>query len=221
MPSTYPTTLDALPTAAANGDTSLNTHPALHNDANAAINAVQETLGTNPQGAAASVSARIAALEGGGGGTLTRADVALSAVSQSSTYAGTTSATVSNMTDGDPMTGTGTGNDIGAYIQVEWPTQKLICAVRLGFGTLAGFGSTWSYGQPSALHRHIQYWNGAAWVRWISSGGSGGFLSNVVPEATEYAAAPVLTTKLRLVAISGPPDYVALTEFVPIELKVG
>lgn len=68
MASTYPGALDALTTASANGTASFTTHPALHNDANSAINAVQSTLGTNPQGGEATVSARIAALEGGGGG---------------------------------------------------------------------------------------------------------------------------------------------------------
>ena len=68
MPSAYPGALDALTTASANATPSTDTHPALHNNANAAINAIQSTLGTNPQGSEASVAARIAALEGGGSG---------------------------------------------------------------------------------------------------------------------------------------------------------
>jgi hypothetical protein len=61
--STYPATLDTLPTTSANSTASLDTPPALHNDVNSAMNAVQATLGVNPQGAAATVTARIKATE--------------------------------------------------------------------------------------------------------------------------------------------------------------
>ena len=76
MASTYPTTLDALSTTSANSTPSVDTHPALHNDANDAINAIQGTLGTNPQGAEVTVAERLDAIEdalGGGGGTKTLA----------------------------------------------------------------------------------------------------------------------------------------------------
>lgn len=59
MPSSYPSDLDDLTTDAANATPSVDVHPALHNDANAAINAVQETLGLDPQGASADVAARL------------------------------------------------------------------------------------------------------------------------------------------------------------------
>ena len=68
MPSAYPGALDALSTSSANGTTSNDTHPALHNDANAAINAIQSTLGIDPQGSEATVAARLAALEAAPGG---------------------------------------------------------------------------------------------------------------------------------------------------------
>lgn len=48
MSSKYPAELDALGTASSNSTKAKDVHPALHNDANAAINAVQETLGTTP-----------------------------------------------------------------------------------------------------------------------------------------------------------------------------
>lgn len=60
--SEYPTKLDELSTSSQNSTTSKDTHPALHNDANAAINAVQATLGLDPQGEEATVADRIAAL---------------------------------------------------------------------------------------------------------------------------------------------------------------
>lgn len=63
MASNYPTNLDAL-TNPAPGSTMLSpAHSAQHANANDAIEAVQATLGTNPQGGSATVKARIAAAE--------------------------------------------------------------------------------------------------------------------------------------------------------------
>lgn len=70
MPSAYPGALDALPTSSANSTPSEDTHPALHNGANEAINAIESTLGINPQGAAETVAARIAAIESTAGGLI-------------------------------------------------------------------------------------------------------------------------------------------------------
>jgi hypothetical protein len=61
--STYPTTLDTLPVANANDTPSLDTHPALHNDVNSAMNAVQGELGTTPSGSHATVKARLDAMD--------------------------------------------------------------------------------------------------------------------------------------------------------------
>lgn len=69
MASSYPGSLDSL-TNPASGD-AMNSgagHAAQHADANDAIEAIQATLGIDPQGGEATVDARIAALEGGGGG---------------------------------------------------------------------------------------------------------------------------------------------------------
>lgn len=74
MPSAYPGALDALPTTSANSTPAEDTHPALHNDANAAINAVQSTLGVNPQGSELTVADRLDAIEATAGG-LIRCDV--------------------------------------------------------------------------------------------------------------------------------------------------
>lgn len=65
MSSKYPGALDALDTSSANETASQDTHPALHNDANAAVNAVQEALGLDPEGAHADVAARLATLLSG------------------------------------------------------------------------------------------------------------------------------------------------------------
>lgn len=63
MPSAYPGALDSLPTSSANDTASLDTHPALHNDANAAINAVQTELGTTPSGTRSTVKARLESID--------------------------------------------------------------------------------------------------------------------------------------------------------------
>lgn len=70
MPSAYPGALDALPTTSANSTPAEDTHPALHNDANAAINAVQSTLGVNPQGSELTVADRLDAIEATSGGLI-------------------------------------------------------------------------------------------------------------------------------------------------------
>lgn len=66
MTTAYPGGLDSLKTNI-NGDTdTLATvpHDAQHNNANAAINAIEATLGINPQGSAATVAARLQSLVG-------------------------------------------------------------------------------------------------------------------------------------------------------------
>ncbi len=55
----YPTALDSLPTSSANSTSSFDTHPALHNDVNSAVNAVQSELGLSPSGSHATVKARL------------------------------------------------------------------------------------------------------------------------------------------------------------------
>ncbi len=62
MSSKYPAALDALPTTSTNSTKAKDVHPALHNDANAAVNAIEATLGLNPQGAEATVTSRLAAI---------------------------------------------------------------------------------------------------------------------------------------------------------------
>lgn len=70
MPSNYPAALDALPTDNVNGQSSYGStdplsmveagpHATLHNDLSAAVNAVQEVLGLNPQGVSADVATRL------------------------------------------------------------------------------------------------------------------------------------------------------------------
>lgn len=68
MPSAYPGALDTLTNPTSSDTLASVPHADQHADANNAITAIQETLGVNPQGSAATVAARIAALEGGGGG---------------------------------------------------------------------------------------------------------------------------------------------------------
>ena len=56
--SDYPDALDNLVTDSTNDDDSIDYHPALHNDANSAIHAVQATLGLNPEGDSGDVAGR-------------------------------------------------------------------------------------------------------------------------------------------------------------------
>lgn len=63
MPSKYPAELDALSTGNADGTKSEITHPALHNDANDAINKIEAELGTEPSGPYTTVKARLEALD--------------------------------------------------------------------------------------------------------------------------------------------------------------
>ena len=72
MATNYPGALDTLtnPTATDAMNSATVPHATQHANLNDAMKAVQATLGTNPQGAQATVSARIAAIEGGGGATM-------------------------------------------------------------------------------------------------------------------------------------------------------
>lgn len=59
MASSYPGALDVLPTNSTNSTESEDTHPALHNDANDAINKIQAELGANPSGSKLTVLDRL------------------------------------------------------------------------------------------------------------------------------------------------------------------
>lgn len=62
MASVYPGALDSLATTTTNSTVNLNTHAALHNDANDAINKIEAELGINPSGSVATVAARLDAM---------------------------------------------------------------------------------------------------------------------------------------------------------------
>lgn len=63
MASTYPTTLDSLSTSSADSTPSATNHPALHNDANDAINKIEAELGTTPSASHSTVKDRLAAMD--------------------------------------------------------------------------------------------------------------------------------------------------------------
>lgn len=65
MATAYPDGLDSLKSDVDGSTDTMESvpHDALHNDANAAINAIETALGTNPAGSASTVAARIAAME--------------------------------------------------------------------------------------------------------------------------------------------------------------
>jgi len=68
MATNYPGALDTLTNPASTDRLTSPSHAAQHANANDAIEAIQATLGIDPQGSESTVGARIAALEGGGGG---------------------------------------------------------------------------------------------------------------------------------------------------------
>ena len=70
MATNYPAALDSFTNPAAGDSLASPSHAGQHTNINDAMEAVQAALGTDPKGAAADVSARIAALEGGGGDAL-------------------------------------------------------------------------------------------------------------------------------------------------------
>lgn len=61
--SDYPSAKDNLAENFSNSTAAEDNHPAAHNDANSAINAIQDTLGINPQGSSGTVAARMTAIE--------------------------------------------------------------------------------------------------------------------------------------------------------------
>lgn len=63
MASLYPAALDALTVLSSNTTSSSDNHPALHNNVNAAVNAVQTELGLTPSGSHTTVKARLDALD--------------------------------------------------------------------------------------------------------------------------------------------------------------
>ena len=62
MTTTYPGTLDTFTNPASTDTLASVPHAAQHDNANDAIKAIETTLGTNPQGGSATVSARIATM---------------------------------------------------------------------------------------------------------------------------------------------------------------
>jgi hypothetical protein len=65
MASTYPATLDALTNPSPGDSQALVSHAGQHGNANDAIEAIEATLGTNPQDAYATVAARLTAIAAG------------------------------------------------------------------------------------------------------------------------------------------------------------
>lgn len=63
MPSAYPGALDTLPNPTGSDMQDTADHAGLHADLNDGIEAVQATLGLNPQGAAATLAARLEYIE--------------------------------------------------------------------------------------------------------------------------------------------------------------
>ena len=168
---------------------------------------------TGPTGATGATGATGPA----GSGTLTLRDVTLTGVSQSSTYSGVTSGSVSNMTDGNTATGTGTNAGVGQWLEVSWSGSKIISAVRLSAGSIPVWGGTAAYMSFAYTVRILQYYDGTNWKPWITQTPLGMELSDSGTAVTMvYTGPTVNTTKMRILTINN--TYVAATEFVPQEL---
>ena len=174
---------------------------------------------TGPTGATGATGATGPAGATGSSGTLSLVDVTLTGVSQSSTYSGVTSGTVSNMTDGNTATGTGTNAGVGQWLEVSWSGSKLIGAVRLSAGTIPVWGGTATYIAFYATGRILQYYDGTNWKPWITMSPAGFELSDSGANITLVFPGPlVYATKMRILTINN--NYVAATGFVPMELVV-
>jgi hypothetical protein len=81
MATNYPGALDTLTNPASTDRLTSPSHASQHANANDAIEAIQATLGTNPQGSESTVSARIAAIEGAGSVTIGALTLSVSSIS--------------------------------------------------------------------------------------------------------------------------------------------
>ena len=125
MSSNYPASLDALtnPTATDVLNSTTVPHHQQHTDANDAIEAIEGTLGTNPQGSAATVGARLVALDATVAAKAPASGIAPSAITGTAAVLGantftgkqtlpasTTSAASLNLTNGTAPTSPATGD---------------------------------------------------------------------------------------------------------------
>lgn len=197
MPSAYPGALDSLPTTSANGTTSANIHPALHNDANDAINKIEAELGIDPANGYASVAAAIAAL-----------------LAPSRRVVKQASELIPRVADGPEINGAEVStNDVGfdvlafdptaaeyAYVVLDWPAGCATFTVKFEWTTTAsGSGSVrWEasarcYADGDAVDQSQGTAQGVtdAWqadMDWHISGATG----SITPSGTVAAGAPCM-----------------------------
>ena len=149
-----------------------------------------------------------AAITGGTVMTPTPAATGLT-YSQSSTYVGTTSAGLANMTDGNGTTGSGTNNDAPGFIRCDFAAMTIM-GVRVGGGTIAGFGDTAAYLNGRAIE--ISSNNGGTWTQIV-------IIAGVTDSGADqfkniYFQMTAGVTNIRVVSLSA--NYVGATEFRPI-----
>lgn len=186
MTTAYPGGLDSLKSDVDGSTDTLESvpHDALHNDANAAINAIEAELGTNPAGASTTVAARIAAVEARAAGPTYGAqpddpaegDTWITKAVKAFVAVGTSQGQYS--TDGKTWTaGSSSTSDM---LHVIW-CDELALFVCVGYGAeYSTDGETWvGHGLPSPA----SYARGLAWSPELS-----------IMVATTIGSAPLWST---------------------------
>ena len=125
---------------------------------------------------------------------------------QVSTYSGVTSATSSNMRDGNLGTGTGTAGTTNQWVRADLGSAVTITAIKLGAGNLPGWGNVSPYLNGAKLQTAASTFG--PWTDHFTVAG----MSDVVydEERTFVLTAPVSARYWRLFMTS---NYLAVTEF--------
>lgn len=126
------------------------------------------------------------------------------AFSQSSTYAGVTSANTTRMRDGIYTTGTGTNSDATAFIRADLGSSKSVCAVLVAGGDIAVWGGVADFLNGA----HIEYQDGVG--DWISVAVVSG-VTDVGEGIEQLFSFPAVSARYWRLMMSG--SYLSTTEF--------
>lgn len=125
------------------------------------------------------------------------------AFTQSSTYAGVTSANTTRMRDDNHTTGTGTNIDSPSFIRADLGSVKSVSAVVVGGGDVSGWGAVAEYLNGA----EIQYQSGSDWIWAATITG----VTDTGPNQKRAFAFPSINARYWRLARDG--GYVAVTEF--------
>ena len=137
--STYPATLDALTNPAPGDSQALVSHAGQHTAANDAIEAIEATLGVNPQDSYATVAARLTAIAAGViGPTGPTGATGATGADGKAVRNGTTAPTSGIGVDGDFYLYTSTSTLYGPKAAGAWPTPGVVLIGAAGAAGAAG-----------------------------------------------------------------------------------